>query len=170
MKPGSLADYLGVKSNIPLVPAPETEQGQPVIKSDDYISVNALPFLAYHKIYDDWYRNTLVQKPIYSSEGLYSTASSARAYSAANSLVTIPNGINEYILNSDAPFSQTGSKKYADGVRVDELRQRNFGIDRFTSATPSAQNGEAQGLKMQVSNNQAGFTIGQLRAANAIQQ
>lgn len=57
-----------------------------------------------------------------------------------------------------------------DGVLVTDIRQRNFGIDRFTSATTDPQNGDAQGLKMTVSNNQAGFTIGQLRAANAIQQ
>lgn len=51
---GTLADYLGFK-----MPSDATgTSGQINI-------MNALPFLAYHKIYDDWYRNTKVQKPVY---------------------------------------------------------------------------------------------------------
>ena len=168
-QPGTLADYLGVKSNVPTGLPSATTYG---IGSGSTIGVNALPFLAYHKIYDDWYRNSLVQKSIYRSEGLVSNSSPSIVYSAANSAVVIPNTNRGYILNSDASTSagSPGSKRYMDDVLVTELRQRNFGIDRFTSATPSAQNGSAQGLSMNVSNNTAGFSIGQLRAANAIQQ
>lgn len=53
--PGSLADYLGVK-------LPNYTDA-----SGDYqnITVGAMPFLAYHRIYNDWFRNSLVQKSIY---------------------------------------------------------------------------------------------------------
>lgn len=45
---GTLADYLGFKS----YEMPEF--------TNKYIS--AMPFLAYHRIYSDWYRNSLVQR------------------------------------------------------------------------------------------------------------
>ena len=165
MVAGSLADYLGVKSNIPRVPSGTTSG----ISSDAYIVVNALPFLGYHRIYDDWYRNTLVQKPIYANDATYS--SSYNSYTAGHSNYVMPNTGTSYILNTIKPAgnSTAGNGTYEDGVTVWDLRQRNFGIDRFTSATPEAQNGTAQGLSMQVSNSTAGFTIGQLRAANSIQ-
>lgn len=175
IKPGSLADYLGVKSNIPVQQSGSTGYN-PSWTSASTIAVNALPFLAYHRIYDDWYRNTMVQTPIYRSPGVLGAGSNASSYgvtfSAANSLYSIPNVNHGYILSVDTPSTTTNgnTKAYMDGVLVTSLRQRNFGIDRFTSATPSAQNGQAQGLSMQVTDSAAGFTIGQLRAANAIQQ
>lgn len=168
-QPGTLADYLGVKSNVPTGLPASTDYG---IGNASTIAVNALPFLAYHKIYDDWYRNSLVQKSIYRSEGLVSNASNNIVYSAANSAAIIPNTNRGYILSNDGSIASgtPGSKRYMDDVFVTALRQRNFGLDRFTTATSSPQNGAAQGLQMTVSSNQTGFTIGQLRAANAIQQ
>ena len=53
---GSLADYLGVMGSVSQV-GPQSN-----------VSVNALPFLAYHKIYDDWYRNSTIQKPVFSKK------------------------------------------------------------------------------------------------------
>ena len=58
---GTLADYLGFKAAW----SPGTTGT--TTTASTIADVNALPFLAYHRIYDDWYRNTLVQKPIYRS-------------------------------------------------------------------------------------------------------
>nr|WCD56372.1 MAG: major capsid protein [Microviridae sp.] len=173
VQPGTLADYLGVKSNMPVASAiTSADSASYMISSSSTISVNALPFLAYHRIYDDWYRNTLVQMPIYHGEGVVSNLSYDTVYSAANSKFMVPDVNRGFKLthNSSHLSGTPGGKHYADEVSVTALRQRNFGYDRFTSATPDAQNGDAQGLKMTVSNNTASFSIGQLRAANAIQQ
>ena len=61
---GTLADYLGFKA------AWSPGASGSTTSSSTIADVNALPFLAYHRIYDDWYRNTLVQKPIYRSPGI----------------------------------------------------------------------------------------------------
>lgn len=169
MQPGTLADYLGVKSMVPTKP---TSGNSLSITSASTISVNALPFIAYHRIYDDWYRNSLIQKSIFRSDGLLSYAGSNYNYNAANVKYVTPNTYFGGVFNKvDGIESNAGGNKvFMDLKKITDLRQRNFGIDRFTSATSSPQNGQAQGLQMTVSSNQAGFTIGQLRAANAIQQ
>lgn len=53
---GSLADYLGIK----------TSQDSENINTENFVEFpNILPFLAYHKIYDDWYRNPNIIKPLF---------------------------------------------------------------------------------------------------------
>ena len=54
--PGTLADYLGFK----FVSDPT------LTKSVFYKVPNCLPFVAYHLIWDNWYRNTFIQKPCFS--------------------------------------------------------------------------------------------------------
>lgn len=53
LKKGSLADYFGV---------PPVDQTK-VITND--MSVSSLPFLAYHKIYDDYYRDQNLEAPVF---------------------------------------------------------------------------------------------------------
>lgn len=156
---GTLADYLGFMSNIPEAVTSETGYK---------INVCALPFIAYHLIYNDWYRNSLVQKDIFRADGYYGAAAS---YNASNIKAVVPCASRKYIMDviTDDPSAVSG-RCFMDGVDICSLRQRNFGIDYFTSATPSAQNGSEQGLSLTVANSSTGFTIGQLRSANAIQQ
>ena len=55
--PTSLADYLGLKTSI---------DEETAIANDLYVYFpNILSFLAYHKIYDDWYRNPNVTLPLF---------------------------------------------------------------------------------------------------------
>lgn len=167
IKRGSLADYLGFKV------AWSSGATGSTTSATTIADVNALPFLAYHRIYDDWYRNTLVQKPIYRAEGVVAAGAARTTYNAMNARFVTPCSDTGYILNSVASATTTtaNTKSFYDGVMVTDLRQRNFGFDYFTTATPSAQNGDEQGLRMTVdAGNTVGFTIGQLRAANAIQQ
>lgn len=164
---GTLADYLGYKAAWSPGTSGSTTSGTSIA------DVNALPFLAYHRIYDDWYRNTLVQKPIYRSEGVAVSGTARSNFSAMNSRYSIPNSGNGYIMNSTstATTATACTKSFYDGVLCTDLRQRNFGWDYFTTATPDAQNGDAQGIRMTVdAANTASFSIGQLRAANAVQQ
>ena len=68
--PGSLADYLGFKALQSELIA-STQSGETGYQQN--ITLNALPFLAYHRIYNDWFRNSLVQKDIYDEETVTNT-------------------------------------------------------------------------------------------------
>lgn len=160
---GSLGDYLGFKMT--------QSQGTNI-----NVGINALPFLAYHKIYDDWFRNSLVQKPIFVDDVIAGNVD----YRASNSNRVVPcfhsGDAYNYRINAvpgaSAPTVDTEhSPLFADGVSILDLRQANFGIDLYTSCTPSPQNGEAQSVSFIVppEGGESGFTISALRAANAIQ-
>lgn len=182
---GTLLDYLGI-----------------MINSTDGIMTTesvctAFPALAYHLIYDSWYRNPLVQQSLYYNQLEAEILSSANGYTPANMKFYTPRqDSNNYIL--------TQSSSFRDGVGVFDLRQRNFGADYFTIATPSAQSGEAQKVTLTLpnrfnmsgdfgdgnefedqgtfiaenvtaenvngSNPTASFTIAALRAVNSMQQ
>lgn len=139
---GTLIDYLGMRTI-------DGASGVPM-------PINIFPLLAYHRIYDDWYRNTLVQR------GVFSKVNSSRTTSV--------DGTAElWQLPFTSIFNQASyglGSTFADGVELNELRQRNFGFDYFTGAMPNAQLGNAQSV--QISSNL--FTIAALRAANSLQQ
>lgn len=162
--PGTLADYLGYKTTRATIgPYAQT------------IKVQALPFLAYHKIYEDWFRNTIVQKSIYTDTATLDSlnASVARTYAVSRAPFVAPSYNGVFQIN---PLLKTqtegGSGIYADGVSIMDLRQANFDIDLFTSCTPQAQNGNSQtvGLTVDTDAKTGQFTISALRAANSIQQ
>lgn len=162
--PGSLADYLGYKTTR------STIEGYV-----QNIQIQALPFLAYHKIYEDWFRNTIVQKSIYTDVNTLDSlnASVARTYAVSRAPFVAPSSNGVFKINP-LTSSQTasGSGVYADGVSIMDLRQANFDIDLFTSCTPQAQNGNSQtvGLTVDTDAKTGQFTISALRAANSIQQ
>lgn len=159
-KSGCLADFLGLKLTKSVIPS-----------TDKTILLNALPFLAYHRIYEDWFRNSLVQRSIY----LDGVVNGAPSYSARLSNQFVPNDSNvkAYQIVDQSPLQTSdGSDIFADGVRLGDLRQANFGIDLFTSATPSPQNGESQSVSFVAASEPelTSFTISALRAANSMQQ
>lgn len=125
------------------------------------VDLNPEPFFAYHRIWNDWYRNARVQPSIF-----YPYASGGRSldWTAEGSLGWLP-----YITlcseNSPGAF-EGDSTAFLDGVKLIDLRQRNFGADIFTTATSSPQAGDAQTVR--ITNSQ--FTISALRQANALQQ
>lgn len=155
---GSLADYLGFK--LPSSYTPST--------SAIFGVKNLLPFLAYHKIFDDWYRNTKVQKPVF-------VRGSSNTYKLCNAPWN-PSSFNVTLTNSSTLSS---SGLLGDDVSIFALRQRNWAKDYFTTCSlyPQA-NGDVQGAA--VSTDQSifdlngeevsGFTIGQLRQANVLQR
>lgn len=147
---GSLADYLGVRTI-----------GGFYFKQRP---ITALPFLAYHKIYNDWYRNSLVQKecflPFPPETG---RGGAGDLYGAAHSPFEFH---NEHSYVWDTPELMT----LADGHNLLDLRQRNFGLDYFTTATPSPQQGSPMVVSFDTSGNNGQFSIAALRAANSMQQ
>ena len=162
--PGTLADYLGYKTTKSTIQAYAQN-----------IQLQALPFLAYHKIYEDWFRNTIVQKSIYTDTATLDSlnASVARSYAVSRAPFVAPCSNGVFKINPlTASQTSSGSGVYADGVNIMDLRQANFDIDLFTSCTPQAQNGNSQtvGLTVDTDAKTGQFTISALRAANSIQQ
>lgn len=163
---GSLADYLGFK--LP---------GSPVSGGANYVDVNALPFLAYHKIWDDWYRDSLVQQPFF-VDGVDVTTEYA-----SRSAAIMPFVRTSGVLDNITSYVNTGSCLGFNGRDVRSLCQRNFAKDYFTTMTTQPQSGSASQLEFVVSteglstdgstiltDTTGSFTIASLRAANALQK
>lgn len=139
---GSLADYLGYKGTV---------------NTNQRIN-NILRFMAYHKIYDDWYRDSRIQTPLFGE----TTSASAGALSVRY----LPWQFNSG--SSGITYNDFGIQ-FADGVDLFTLRQRNWARDYFTNATPLPQAGTGASLSFDVANDSGSFTISSLRAANSLQ-
>lgn len=161
--PGTLADYLGYKYI--------TGSSGPFVSGG---TISALPFIAYHKIWDDWYRNPLITKSCFDKAVV--NVSSPIVVGTYKRMRYAPS--ITYTSDEAASYDLTSSNTQlalADGKNVYQLRQRNFGVDYFSTATPNAQNGVAQSVSFNVptTGSSAGagnFTIAALRAANSMQQ
>lgn len=153
---GSLFDYLGCKTVNP----------QTYVLS----SVSAMPALAYHRVYHDWYRNTLVQSEVFLpptvSSGAYPTPGpvSGSFLAGCAPYAFYSDTVASYLLNATALL------QLADGKYLYDLRQRNFGLDYFTTATPQPQQGAAEVVSFSTSGSTGQFSIAALRAANSLQQ
>lgn len=150
--PGTLADFLGVKM-------PSFTVGT------TYVDVNALPFLAYQKIWDDWYRDSLVQQPFF-CDGFGGEATT-----------NIKCALMPYLRNTgnlfnDTAYSSNFSINGWNGNDLRTLRQRNFAKDYFTTMTTQPQSGAASSLEFAVNTDDdtGSFTIASLRTANALQK
>lgn len=145
---GQLSDYLGMRTIDPTI-----------LQSKDF---SLMPFLAYHKIYQDWYRNTLVQKDVFVPHNIITDTTltgEQRIETVPYDFLSVLEGSPFYV------YDQAANLLLHDGVSVFALRQRNFGLDYFTSSTPTAQQGSATIVASGES-----FTIAALRAANSLQQ
>lgn len=138
--PGSLCDYLGLRIDPSGLPAS--------------FPLNALPFLAYHKIWDDWYRDSRLQKPCFPT---YSDGDTDMLYN-------IPFHIHSAIGVADPMY-----RELYNGFDLFSLHQRNFMKDYFVNASLRPQSANASSLKFVVSDSFGEFTIAALRAANSLQ-
>lgn len=153
MGPGTLGDYLGFKTYH------KGARAELINASGKY---NLLPFLGYHRIWNDWFRNPLIQKDIYSR---VQAAEGYDIYTAASSIYTNPR------VSGALDTTSRAHNMFADETYWYQLRQANFDKDMFTAAMPTAQKGKAQAVSIgYVSGNTSGFTISSLRTANALQQ
>lgn len=163
---GSLADYLGLKTD-------GFKNGFTIDSSDDG-RLNLLPWLCYHKVWSDWYRSTLIQRDCFaplSPQDLNNQPSVANLPFYTDTFDSDSDIFDIDPLYFESPLPQGGYSLFtlADGVNLFELRQRNFGFDYFTCATPSAQNGSETKVTLDAANLADGFSIAKLRAANSLQ-
>lgn len=185
-KRGSLADYLGFKG-VPYFDKTSNAK---------YAVNNIMPFLAYHKIYDDWYRNANIQKPVFvRSETPTKSLSSLPWNPKYTTVIAGPNAgsgadynkgwsgseisgqdeiLKAFGFNLNFRVSDTRvSPMFNDGSDLFTLRQRNWSKDYFTTATLyPQQNGMTggAGVTSRISSDSTTFTISQLRQANILQK
>lgn len=164
--PGTLADYLGIKMT--------SDGAEKLTVPVSKVTFSALPFLAYHHVYNSWFRNARIQNDIFSK---YLPSAN---YNVRNSRFVVPlsggSSVASQISYLD-PTINSGPSSHAclfnDGVHLMELRQANFENDLFTSAFSSAQSGDAQEVELQLPEDPTegtSFSISAFRAANSLQQ
>lgn len=152
-KVGGLADYLNYRS-----------EDTSLLGTH---GISAMPFLAYWKIYEDWYRNTLVQTECFvpaSGDTFSPTPRPSKLASAPFSFFDVSGNLHDPECTSDDDVM------LANGFRVTQLAQRNFGLDYFTSATPQPQQGSPSVVSFATNGEEGQFSIAALRAANSMQQ
>ena len=125
--------------------------------------VSVLKAVAYHRIWDDWYRDSRIQAPLF-----YRSAANP-----GNSLAT---DLRQLPFVSTSATGDTlkiaPSTNFGDTVSVSSLRQRNWVKDYFTASSPLPQAGGASEVKFDVSaaSETGAFSISTLRAANSLQK
>lgn len=154
--PGSLMDYLGHKGYV---------SGSP---TDIKYIKNALPIVAYNKIYDDWYRDSRITNSLFYAPYVSSSVTD---------IACLPQ--SGFALDPEvAPTFNIISSR---GENFSKLRQRCWDKDYFTNATTAPQAGNAASVEFDlnitgVDENSgipvgnASFSISALRAANSLQQ
>ena len=129
---------------------------------------------AYHLIWQEYYRNPRVQNPAFVKERHYQTTTST--IPRVPSLIYTPFNYASGGVPAAYRFSVRANNiatfNLADGVSIFSLRQRNFGLDWFTGARPTPQQGQAASVSLSLPDGatETSFTISQLRAANSLQQ
>lgn len=139
--PGSLADYLNLKATTAINSA--------------YQIHSILPFLAYHKIWDDWYRDSNIQTSCFAEEAV-----PFGSVVPLNSRLPFINSLGLSLTNADFMLSEianpaTGHHKYenfifSNGYNLFHTHQRNFAKDYFTNASFSPQHGGDSSVLMKV--------------------
>lgn len=160
--PQSLFDYLGYGSSVAGWLGTE---GQSLPAGS--LSISALPFIAYQRIYDEWYRNPRITQPLFvrpSSE----LPNVNRAY-LLPWVSKFQRLVNNYLVDSAFWLETDEPDQLADGSSLATLRQRCWGDDYLTTCAlyPQA-SGSITGNPISVSGDS--FTISDLRTANVLQR
>lgn len=167
-KAGSLMDYLGIMTSKSLHDLAEESNVDP------RVVVSAFPVLSYLLVWDEWYRNSLVQKSVFYTDLDYPDSFTGYSLSMMKAVTPISSRAGVSITgNVDVGKFITASGyvfQLADGSDALDLRKRNFPLDYFTAATPQPQNGDASVIRLDTSGDSAEISISAIRAANSLQQ
>lgn len=171
----SLADYLGLKGYSVLSDGSTWEDQI----EGNIVNVQILPFVAYHMIYQDYYRNSEVSTEYFVRFNASSQSDFYDVDEYPHWFATLPystyfdgsyasnrglNGLCGFrfpVKNPDYVGCLLG-----DSTSIFALRQRCFGFDYFTNAFPNPQWGDA----MSVDTSGSTTTIAQIRAGESLQE
>lgn len=180
---GTLHDYLGVSAygsgNTETSPTPssgskleiEPAAGEKVTACP----VNIFPYISYQLIYDEWYRNKLVQRPLFSPpaarpnqaaklDAISMSAGNLPFWSSGQIVGVTNDDLGDDLFKGDIGGNYISGELFNGNLF--SLRQRNYGDDYFTAATPTAQ----EGTPAFIDTSGGGFTIGALRLQNSMQE
>lgn len=174
-----LADYLGVRMGFDTVTTDPS--GNPSV------FINLLPFLAYHKIVDTFYRNATTTKTWFAVNPNLGPESStvSSIFNRKNvSLVwhsfytsdNLPNGSYNGLGASDRIFSTNSSIVFPDGISVLSTRQRTYHRDYFVAGSVTPQQGNPGTLRFSITpgsgtdTGEGEITVHGLRAIVALQR
>lgn len=131
--------------------------------------ISVLPFLAYHLIWDTYYRNKNVTRSAFDINADVETVTDPNVSRVWHSYYKLGDGTANF---TDSAFMNADPLKFVDGVMLWQTRQRNYSRDYFTAASVKPQQGDASALKFNVDalTNTGEFTIASLRNANALQK
>ncbi|AXH75628.1 MAG: major capsid protein [Microviridae sp.] len=139
------------------------------VGADDVICDNALCFLAYHRIYDDWYRNSQIQKPLF-------VRSTGNTFGIA-SFPWLQFDDNTHKPVIDLFTESSDYSTFDNGDEIDTIHQRNWADDRFTTLAlypQAALQPQAASVVVTQSADKsvsaASLSIPTLRAANILQR
>ena len=170
---GSLADYLGYRVDSPSTVSTFLHTNS--LGVDGVLIDNALPFLAYHKIYDDWYRNSQIQKPLFSrvqsNDALYDSLCTFPWRTFSDDPSYFPN-----IVFSRTAHAET-SATFFNQQDIFHMHQRCWADDLYTTLAlypQAAMNPQSPSISVQQSPDMSvtgvTMTIPSLRAANILQR
>lgn len=151
--PSTLMDYLGF-----VTPSSST--------ASTPVSFSPMPLIAYHLIWQEWYRNPRVQNPAFSKALVQSVNGGVYSNASVIPDIYFHDDISGTVYTQNYLFDSNSNFTLADGKTIFDLRQRNFGLDYFTGARTSAQQGDAAAVTINTSGDTAQMTIAALRAAN----
>lgn len=181
---GGLADMLGLRFDIPST-ASAIVEGITTVGQRTYFGTklepfSVLPFVAYHLIWDNWYRDSRVQAPVFYEQSFYGNNvpdySRMMSYLPSIGNIQVPDTEAQYFSSNLLPlFTQDGNysdhDKFLDGSSIFDLRQRNWAKDYFTSASTYPQASVVGStVDFSVVDGEGSFSIAALRAANSVQQ
>lgn len=179
----SLLDYFGAywkagqrfESNVNVLLKAKSSSGSATFTPESFAALNIFPWICYGLIYDEYYRNKLVERPLFgpptvavnSSQKLTFTSPISGVWalpyvSSSDILDVIGSSDDYYAFDSDVVAV---SDELLNG-RLTDIRQRNYGDDYFTAATPNPQ----EGNPITISTSGNAFTINSLRLGSAMQE
>lgn len=170
---GSLADYLGYRVDSPAQSDAFLHTNS--LGVSNVIIDNALPFLAYHKIYDDWYRSSQIQKPLFvrlsSDDNLFHSLSNFPWRYFSDS----PDDNPCILLTSDG--SSTTNSLFYNRDSILSMHQRCWSDDLYTTLAlypQAALNPQSPTINVRQAQDKTvtgvTMTIPSLRAANILQR
>lgn len=163
--PGTLADYLGFNLD-----ANYFNLNNSSATVDTPTIINIMPFLAYHKIHDDWYRNSQITNPYFIKRDYQVSTAAANFVRCAPSEFYDSRNYLQPFMNVTSGSVYQSYYQLGDGASVFSLRQRMWDYDMFTTALPLAT--QINPMRIEITPSSPGndyFTIPALRAGNSLQ-
>lgn len=161
----SLADYLGFHQSDGWF----NKVGIPDDTSYER-NISVLPFLAYHRAWNDLYRNQKIQKPCFLP--LQPTASHFQTMQYRLGSSPFLTFDDQHYLFEIGGTQATNNHmlELADGVSVLSFRQRNWDFDAYTTAYTTPNITSPSGIVVDTSGTDTNVTIPQIRVANKSQE